>query len=360
MTNEPTTDSAQETRQLTAKLFTKVLGLMEDMESIPKLGTSPVSTGKYKYVRDPEVKEAVREGMIKHKLMWMPGCTDIFQEPSGTKMLHTISKFTVTLIDVETGFTWTEPWLGEALDTSDKGFGKSSTLGMKSLWRTMLLIAEGDDPDGSDYSRDGQGTSEPSEPTAIPDNLGQQVLGFGKKHGDDNIGEVYKTDRSYLDWLASDGFEARGDKAQRAKDFAIAYLKQMESGITTPQQPAQDGKHWTETQDWQAFYTAASALGLNNADVHTALKVESAKNYSGTKGEAWNALVGFATETVIGWPDKSELLKEWFKFLNTLPQAKRPSPAAAVKLVVGDGGNIAEFNDTLAVAMNIVRGKLEL
>ena len=93
---------------------------------------------------------------------------------------------------------------------------------------------------------------------------------------------------------------------------------------------------------------------MNTEDVHAALKVESAKDFKGTKEEAWNALVEFATETVVGWQNRPKLLDEWFKFLNGLPEGKRPSPNVAVKMLVEDGGNLSEFNDTLAVAKNVI------
>jgi len=118
--------------------------------------------------------------------------------------------------------------------------------------------------------------------------------------------------------------------------------------------------HWIEdAQTRTKFWAAANGLGLSEDDVHAALAVEHMANYTGTREEAWSRLVQFSTETVIGWQNRPKLLEEWFKFLNSLPEGKRPAPNAAITLIVGDGGSIADFNDTLAVAQNIVRAKVE-
>ena len=353
MTNEPTTDSAQETRQLTAKLFNKLRLVMGALGSLKKEGFN--DHHKYSYVRDQDVKDAVRQAMFDNNLMWFPSCTRVEQEGN-----HTASTFIVTLVDTETGHTFEFPWFGEANDTQDKGFGKSSTLGFKYLWLTMLLIGVEDDPDGSAPVERGSGpkrqTGGQTFTGKVLDKPGDYVPTFTRYKGK-KLSDIVEENKGFPSWVIE---KITPDDQNRADLLANckAFVGMVDS--PSPQQPAQGGQHWTETQDWQAFYIAASGLGLSNADVHAALKVESAKNYTGTKGEAWNALVEFATETVIGWHNKSELLKEWFKFLNSMPQAKRPSPAAAVKLVVGDGGNLSEFKETLAVAMNIVAGKLEL
>lgn len=340
----------QETRELTAKLFTKVLDIMADIEELPKLGKAPSEMGGYAFVRDPEVKEAVRAGMIKHRLMWMPGCTGFTQDPSHTgSRLHTRASFSVTLIDCETGHTWTEPWAGEALDTQDKGLGKASTLGFKSLWRTMLLIAEDNDPDfGGPMGGSGSAHGEPAKALDDP---GEYVMPITKEHKGKTLRQIANEgNQGLFQWVLDKG---AGDGELQAN--VRAYMDVLEKA-KSPETGT--GGHWTETQDWKKFYTAASGLGLSNEDVHAALKVESAKDFKGSKEEAWTALVGFAVEVVKGWQNKSELLKEWFKFLNSIPAEQRPSPNQAVKMLVGDGGNLTDFDDTMAVAMNVVRGKL--
>jgi len=343
---EPTNND-QEVRGLTAKLFDKLRLVMGAVGSIKKDGFN--DHHKYAYVRDQDVKDAVREAMLDNNLMWFPSCTRVEQEGN-----HTASTFIVTIVDTETGFTWQFPWFGEANDTQDKGFGKSSTLGFKYLWLTMLLIGVEDDPDGSapvergDRPQSSRQTSNTPVEAADP---AQFKLRFGKHKGK-TVAEIGgdPDDSGWLKWALEnlDNDERNAELLTTIK----AYFGMLDGNA-----PQAEQGHWTETQDWQAFYAAAGSLGLSNADVHTALKVKSAKDYLGTKGQAWNALVQFATETVVGWPNHSKLLEEWFRFLNSLPADKRPSPGQAVKLL-GDGP-ITEFNDTLAVAMNIVRGKIE-
>jgi hypothetical protein len=51
-------------------------------------------------------------------------------------------------------------------------------------------------------------------------------------------------------------------------------------------------KHWTETQDWVAFWTyTKNKLDLTREEVHTALAVESVKDFTGSKAESNSILV---------------------------------------------------------------------
>jgi len=183
--------------------------------------------------------------------------------------------------------------------------------------------------------------------------IGNETVQFAKKHAGKTVSQVYNEDPTFFTnfILVPDKFTPRSDSAREYVERVRAYVEAQE------QPTASSGEHWTVSQDWQKFYAAASGLGLNTEDVHTALKVESAKDFRGTKEDAWNALVEFATETAIGWQNRPKLLEKWFEFLNSLPEGKRPSPNVAVKMLVEDGGNLAEFNDTLAVAKNIVLAK---
>jgi len=337
-------------------MFTKLFAVMQEMEELPKLGKAPSSIGGFAYVRDQEVKEAVRAGFLKHRLMFLPECTGVTHEEQG-KQTHLYSSLGITLVDIDTGHTYYIPWAGEALDPFDKASGKSATLGFKYWWLNTLMVATGEDPDGSHFEGGGQ-TGAPSEPAKALDDPGEYVMPITKEHKGKTLRQIANEGNQGLFQWVLDKNAGDGDLQANVRAYmdVLENAKSSESGQGQP-----TAGHWTETQDWQRFYTTVkNGLGLSNEDVHAALSVESAKDFKGSKEEAWDKLVECATQTVVGWSSKSELLKQWFAFLNTIPQNKRPSPAAAVKLIVEDGGNIAEFPDTLAVAMNIVRGKLGL
>jgi len=60
-------------------------------------------------------------------------------------------------------------------------------------------------------------------------------------------------------------------------------------------QPDAPEPHWTVTQNWKKFYTYATRnLGLSHEEVHEALEVESAKEFTGSKLEASQKLVEYA------------------------------------------------------------------
>ena len=54
-------------------------------------------------------------------------------------------------------------------------------------------------------------------------------------------------------------------------------------------------KHWTEAQDWKKFYIYCTKdLGLTHDEVHEALEVESAKDFTGSKKGALDRLTAYA------------------------------------------------------------------
>ena len=359
-------------QELHAALMTKLNQVMADVVSLDKTGVN--KDQGYAFVEASEVLSVVHKAMVAHGLTYTPAINGVEYvegaSRSGNTYRHYLLDLTITLHDCETGAMWAVPWKGESIDYQDKGLGKALTLCLKYFWLQTLMIGTGEtDPDSiTPILEGGQRSSrqQPARPTqgggnVEPDSDPGAFTMFMGKHKGKTLREVAADPDSadYLQWVI-DNIEPKQPGDDRA--VLVANCKAFLGMVTrsTPQQTTQSaptGEHWTVSQDWQKFYAAASGLGLNTEDVHAALKVESAKDFRGTKEDAWNALVEFATETAIGWQNRPKLLEKWFEFLNSLPEGKRPSPNVAVKMLVEDGGNLSEFKDTLAIAKNIVLAK---
>ena len=356
-------------QELHAGLMTKLNQVMADVVSLDKTGVN--KDQGYAFVEASEVLSVVHKAMVAHGLTYTPAINGVEYvegaSRNGNMYRHYLLDLTITLHDCETGAMWAVPWKGESIDYQDKGLGKALTLCLKYFWLQTLMIGTGEtDPDSITPITDGSGQRpvrhQPARPiqgggNVEPDSAPGSFVMFMGKHKGSTLREIAANPESadYLQWVI-DNIEPKQPGDDRA--VLVASCKAMLGMVdNTAQPPAQPGAHWTVGQDWGQFYAAVSKLGLTNEDVHAALMVESAKDYKGSKEEAWSALLSLATETVVGWPNNAGLTAEWFKFLNSLPQDKRPSPADAVKMIIGDG-NLAEFKDPLAVAKNIVLAKV--
>jgi len=347
---------------LHAALMEKLRLVMEDVVSLSKTGHN--KDQGYAFVEASEVLAAVHESLVKCGLTQTVEITNVEytdgSNRSGNTYRHYFVWMLVTLSDCVTGYKCVLPWVGESIDYQDKGIGKAETLGQKQFWLKTLLIDTGDtDPDGNtpfgegdSGSPSGSRHSSGSSGGEVLSDPGSFVMPITKDHKGKTLRQIAEEGNQKLFQWVLDKNISNPDLIANVK----AYMGMLDSNAPqTAQNQPTSGVHWTQTQDWQEFYTKiGNTLGLNNNDVHAALKVDSAKNYKGSKDEAWKALVEFATATVQNWPNYSGLTAEWFKFLNSIPDAQRPAPNVAVKMLVGEGGNLAQFHDTLAVAKNIV------
>jgi hypothetical protein len=356
MTRDPTTLTPEQLA-LQAQLFTKIKDVMAGIGELEKKGYN--KSFRFHYVTHTDAKDAVRKGMVEHGIVFLPECPHTGVEPFSEKQTRSVSDFVVTLGDCDTGWTWSLDWQGEALDTQDKGFPKTVTLGLKYLQLALFLIAaDEDDPDGADGSERTRAPRSSGQTLKgkVLDNPGDYKPTFTRYKGR-TLSDITDENKGFPKWVLDTIQPESQDRADLLANCQ-AFVGMVDDAKS---RSAQSGEHWTKTQDWKAFYVAAGNLGLGNADVHVALDVASAKAYKGSKQEAWTALVKFATETVEGWHAHEGLTKEWFKFLNALPAEKRPSPANAAAMIADiPGGTLADFGDTLAVAKNVIFGKLGL
>ena len=140
------------------------------------------------------------------------------------------------------------------------------------------------------------------------------VISFGTKFPGQTVAAIYAADEgiSYLQWMASPAFEARNDKAKRAKIAAAAYLASKEAppesrptiighsgGYDNWQAPPEsppktqeaDSPHWgNDEQTRKRYFAWLNEHDWTPADAKEALKVKSMKDYDGSIGDAFTAL----------------------------------------------------------------------
>ena len=222
-----------------ASLYKKMAAVMASLQRIPKRGYN--SHFKYEYVTDSDVMDAVRLAMGAAGLGFFNNLIDMEQDSKRT--LVTVD---ATFADGDTGATMTVTWVGEALDTQDKGINKALTGAVKyGLLKTFLISTGEDDPDSD---------GDPKAKTA------KAKTAKAKSNGGDKPEPAPH-------WIADDKVRVR---------------------------------FWA----W-ATGDQENSLGLTNDQVHEALNVEHVADFPGTMGQAKElieAWVKAATELVIEVP----------------------------------------------------------
>ena len=139
-----------------------IIKVMNEINGIAKNMTVWTGQNKYKGVSDKDVRQAIRESMIKNGLCIIPtGVTskiqvDRWEEDDqynpGTKK----SKQSI-FTEVETKYTLLHSsgesidvsGYGQGVDTQDKGAGKATTYALKNVLLNMFLIPTGVDTDNT-------------------------------------------------------------------------------------------------------------------------------------------------------------------------------------------------------------------
>ncbi len=135
-----------------AALFSKIAAVMGELERIPKTGFN--AHFKYHYSTDGDVNDAVRRAMANHNLALLVDMRNVKQEVFGKSVKFTV-EFEFTLACGDTGATWSNTWIGEALDGQDKGINKAATSAEKYFLMKTFVISTGDakdDPDSQSHN----------------------------------------------------------------------------------------------------------------------------------------------------------------------------------------------------------------
>lgn len=116
----------------------------------------------YRYASADDIYDMVREAMAENNLALIPlAILDVQTQQSGNATYYTV-KFKFLLVSGDTDDQMEIEWVGQAMDTQDKGISKAQTQATKYLLRGLFLISTGDQSDDPDA---GPAPSQPARQT---------------------------------------------------------------------------------------------------------------------------------------------------------------------------------------------------
>src|SRR6266446_3454808 len=144
--------SDQSLRALKARLATKLLKILDEVEPAPKTGHNKDQGYDYQSAKD--IVSVTRKVMAKHGVMltWVPDPNQLhwreYQSRSNNLQREVTVWYGATFTDAETGYEEIIPWPGVGVDHSDKSLAKAATAAMKTFLATQFQIGdEGTDND---------------------------------------------------------------------------------------------------------------------------------------------------------------------------------------------------------------------
>lgn len=127
----------------------KLVAVMATIDRIPKRGRNEYHA--YDYATEADVSDHLRDAFKAHGLVLLPEVVEVSVREVGTKgRVLTTATMRVTILDSESGETWTGQWAGSGVDAEDKGLYKAMTGGIKYWLMKTFLIPTGDDPERED------------------------------------------------------------------------------------------------------------------------------------------------------------------------------------------------------------------
>jgi hypothetical protein len=144
---EPEPSTPEDPPLLIAKLARKKNKVIKLVGSIAKTGYNEYYD--YNYVEEAEVVRVIRSALVKVGLSFSVSTSEILPPDTintelGQFYNYTI-KMTFTLVDTETGYFESSPWLGMGSDSGDKALYKAYTSGVKYFLLKNFLLPTDDD-----------------------------------------------------------------------------------------------------------------------------------------------------------------------------------------------------------------------
>lgn len=199
------------------ELAQKLLNIMEAVKYIQKRGYNKFH--KYSYATETDVAEAVREEMIKQKVVAIPTIIeDSLREVQSRKGdTNYIAKVKIkhTFIDIESGKSIEFIMVGEGQDAGDKAIYKAITGAQKYALMKLFMIPTGDDPE-----LDKQGETE-DKPKMTKNELLDKIKAVevnDEKYPGKNLVEIYDADKEHLAHLAK---KADKPNVKKAAQFLL-------------------------------------------------------------------------------------------------------------------------------------------
>ncbi len=133
-------------------LARKLALVLADVHRVPKNGRNDFH--RYDYVYEADLVDHIRDKLAEHGVAIFPSVADHSVEEmqdarNRTTYLTTVT-LDVTLIDGESGDMLTTTWVGQGMDSADKGYYKAYTGAIKYFLMKTFLISTGDDPELDD------------------------------------------------------------------------------------------------------------------------------------------------------------------------------------------------------------------
>lgn len=131
------------------KLARKFIEVMKECSYVEKNGTNTYH--KYQYATSADVLAKVNASLVKHGIASVAvpdllDMTDITTAKGNMEKLATV-QMNITLIDTESGETFTITGIGSGQDSGDKAVMKAETAAIKYAYMLSLAISTGDDPE---------------------------------------------------------------------------------------------------------------------------------------------------------------------------------------------------------------------
>lgn len=159
-------------------ILKKLHAVMSELDYIQK---DKKSQQGYSYVSEYAIKSAIQPLFVKHGVVVsfdVTTCSVVGEvaTKSGGAMTIVQCKIRYRFFDIATAECLDGEWVGEGMDSGDKGLGKAITVGIRSLLSGMFLIPTGNDPEedaASDQPREAR-TQPKSQPvTSAPQQNGE-------------------------------------------------------------------------------------------------------------------------------------------------------------------------------------------
>lgn len=150
-------------------LYAKMATIMGELERLTKDGKSDQL--RYKFVRDADVFDTVREQLARYNIAFFPAVTGYDQTPitskNGAAGYHTVISLEFTFVCGDTGETFKSLWAGESDSYDDKGISKAITLAQKTFLLKTFVLSTGDPNDDPD-SRNEEAAHRGARPQPTP------------------------------------------------------------------------------------------------------------------------------------------------------------------------------------------------
>ena len=154
-------NTSEDPKLLIAKLARKKNKVINLVGAIAKTGYNEYCD--YSFVEEAEVVRVLRSALTKSGLSLSVSTSEILPPQtikSGLVELYNYTiKMTFTLVDTETGYSQSYPWLGMGSDSSDKALYKAYTSGVKYFLLKNFLLPTDDDVERVNITPEDQGQS---------------------------------------------------------------------------------------------------------------------------------------------------------------------------------------------------------